>query len=66
MTHEEIAKGLYELPKNIVLIYAFNSTGKTRLSVAYKNYSKAQNEGHHAGVYYNAYSEDLFRWENDE
>ena len=23
-------------------------------------------DGSHSGVYYNAYSEDLFRWDNDE
>lgn len=62
----EIAKELYENDENIILMYAFNSTGKTRLSVAYKDYTKSQNDGNHAGVYYNAFSEDLFVWENDE
>lgn len=54
------------LDKNIVLVYAFNGTGKTRLSVAYKNLTKAQNGGNHVGVYFNAYSEDLFYWDNDD
>lgn len=62
----EIAKELNELNENIVLIYALNSTGKTRLSVAYKDFTKVSNEGKHAGVYFNAYSEDLFVWDNDE
>src|SRR6185503_13347822 len=31
---------------------------------AYKNVTKSA-EGTHAGVYYNAYSEDLFVWDND-
>lgn len=62
----DIAKELYENDENIILMYAFNSTGKTRLSVAYKDYTKSQNDGNHAGVYYNAFSEDLFVWENDE
>src|SRR5690606_1957015 len=35
-------------------------------SVAYKNFTKSVNEGKHIGVYYNAFSEDLFVWENDE
>ncbi len=61
-----IAKQLFENQENIILIYAFNATGKTRLSVAYKDYSKSKNEGKHDGVYYNAFSEDLFQWENDE
>lgn len=62
----EIAKQLNELKENIILIYAFNGTGKTRLSVEYKNFTKANNKGKHAGVYYNAFSEDLFVWDNDE
>lgn len=48
----------------IVLIYAFNATGKTRLSVAYKDATKDA-DGKHAGVYYNAFSEDIFVWDND-
>lgn len=49
---------------NVQLLYAFNSVGKTRLSVAYKNATKREN-GTHTGIYYNAYSEDLFVWNND-
>lgn len=60
-----LATELVELKKNIILIYAFNGTGKTRLSVAYKDVTKTGNNGNHAGVYYNAYSEDLFVWDND-
>jgi hypothetical protein len=66
MNELEIAKQLFENQENIILIYAFNATGKTRLSVAYKNFTKDANEGNHIGVYYNAFSEDLFVWENDE
>lgn len=66
MTHAEIAKALKDLKENIILLYAFNTTGKTRLCVEYKNHTKAENGNQHAGVYYNAYSEDLFRWDNDE
>lgn len=65
-TIEEIAKQLKDVGEYIVCIYAFNATGKTRLSVAYKDLTKAENNGEHAGVYYNAYSEDLFDWDNDE
>ncbi len=63
MSHELIAKELSASKEQIVLIYAFNATGKTRLSVAYKNETKS--DGKHVGVYYNAYSEDLFVWDND-
>lgn len=61
----DIAKRLLANDKNINLVYAFNGTGKTRLSVAFKDESKASNGGNHSGVYYNAYSEDLFVWDND-
>lgn len=54
------------MDENIILIYAFNGTGKTQLSIAYKNVTKEKNNGQHSGVYYNAYSEDLFVWDNDE
>ncbi len=63
---ESLASQLIELDKNIILIYAFNTIGKTRLSVAYKDITKDKKSGNHAGVYYNAYSEDLFIWDNDE
>lgn len=66
MNELDIAKQLFENQENIILIYAFNATGKTRLSVAYKNFTKEANEGNHIGLYYNAFSEDLFVWENDE
>ncbi len=61
----EIAQQLKGIDRNIILIYAFNSTGKTRLSVEYKNITKNPDNGQHAGVYYNAFSEDLFVWDND-
>lgn len=66
MSIDDIADQLKKLNENIVLIYAFNATGKTRLSVAYKNATKDTDNGQHAGVYYNAFSEDLFVWDNDE
>lgn len=64
-TINEIAEKLKAGKQPIMLIYAFNSTGKTKLSVEYKNITKGE-DGKHTGVYYNAYSEDLFRWDNDE
>lgn len=63
-TITEIAQQLKETKENIILIYAFNATGKTRLSVEYKNITKDEDENK-TGVYYNAFSEDLFVWEND-
>lgn len=61
----EIAQELKDTKENIILIYAFNATGKTRLSVEYKNITKKPKDGQHIGVYYNAFSEDLFVWDND-
>lgn len=65
MTLDEIAKSLQEEKAKIILAYAFNATGKTQLCVAFKNATK-HNDGSHAGVYFNAFSEDLFVWDNDE
>src|SRR3954447_14296264 len=65
MTHAEIAEALRSCEERIILAYAFNATGKTRLCVAYKDATK-QEDGTHTGVYYNAFSEDLFVWDNDE
>ena len=65
MTHAEIAESLKASDAQIVLAYAFNTTGKTRLCVAYKDATKRE-DGTHTGVYYNAFSEDLFAWDNDE
>ena len=66
MSLEEIAKQIRNFRENIILIYAFNAIGKTRLSIEYKNHTKKENNNRHAGVYYNAFSEDLFIWDNDE
>ena len=65
----EIAKQIKDAKESVFLIYAFNGTGKTRLSLAYKEMARTQMEGaakgKQTGVYYNAYSEDLFVWNND-
>ena len=63
-TVEDIATQLRDDAADVQLLYAFNSVGKTRLSVAYKNATKGA-DGTHVGIYYNAYSEDLFLWDND-
>ena len=64
-TVEDIATQLRDDAADVQLLYAFNSVGKTRLSVAYKNATKGA-DGTRVGIYYNAYSEDdLFLWDND-
>jgi glutamate synthase alpha subunit len=53
--------------KKFVLLYAYNGTGKTRLSMAFKDIGK-QGEGENATrdtLYFNAFTEDLFTWDND-
>jgi hypothetical protein len=64
MDLSQIAKQIKDASENIFLIYAFNSTGKTRLSVEYKEAAR-NTEGRQTGVYYNAFSEDLFIWDNE-
>ena len=61
-TLTEVAKEIKDAKESLFLIYAFNATGKTRLSVEYKNISNGNGE---KGLYYNAFSEDLFSWDND-
>lgn len=49
--------------KKFILLYAYNGTGKTRLSVAFKNAGKNGEE--RDTLYFNAFTEDLFTWDND-
>jgi hypothetical protein len=49
--------------KKFVLLYAHNGTGKTRLSTAFKDLGKTGDE--HDTLYFNAFTEDLFSWDND-
>jgi wobble nucleotide-excising tRNase len=49
--------------KDCVLLYAYNGTGKTRLSGAFKNVGKKGENGD--TLYFNAFTEDLFSWDND-
>lgn len=66
----EIAQSLKEANKKVQLIYAFNGTGKTRLSREFKELIAPKNPEveEESGVkilYYNAFTEDLFYWDND-
>jgi len=49
--------------KRFVLLYAYNGTGKTRLSTAFKDIGKQGDE--RDTLYFNAFTEDLFYWDND-
>lgn len=52
-------------PTHLVLLYAYNRTGKTRLSMEFKDAGKRKNNGNADTLYFNAYTEDLFTWDND-
>ena len=69
---EEIAQTLHDTAKKVQLIYAFNGTGKTRLSRALKKLVSPRPEDNEESepsrqkiLYYNAFTEDLFYWDND-
>lgn len=64
MKLEDVANEIKKAKENIFLLYAFNATGKTRLSVKYRDLARDE-KGKQTGVYYNAFSEDLFVWNND-
>jgi hypothetical protein len=71
-TLEQIAQTLHDTNKKVQLIYAFNGTGKTRLSRAMKELVAPKPEEADEGelsrekiLYYNAFTEDLFYWDND-
>lgn len=49
--------------KKYVLLYAYNGTGKTRLSMAFKQIGRQGDE--RDTLYFNAFTEDLFTWDND-
>ena len=49
--------------KKFILLYAYNGTGKTRLSTIFKDLGKESDEPD--TLYFNAFTEDLFSWDND-
>ncbi len=74
-TLPEIAEQLKGTNKKVQLIYAFNGTGKTRLSREFKKLIAPKDDSDGEGdqvelsrnkiLYYNAFTEDLFYWDND-
>ena len=72
-TIEDVAMGLRDElkekddkgdEKKNTLLFAYNSIGKTRLSVAFKDIGK-QSSKKGDTLYFNAFTEDLFTWDND-
>ncbi|MEN4962132.1 anticodon nuclease [Pseudomonas syringae] len=74
-TLTEVAQELKHANKKVQLIYAFNGTGKTRLSRAFKQMVVERNDDEENSdppassrskiLYYSAFTEDLFYWDND-
>ncbi len=69
-TLTQIAEELRNTNKKVQLIYAFNGVGKTRLSREIKNLISPKDSGGEQDyqskvLYYNAFTEDLFYWDND-
>lgn len=73
-TLTEIAQELKDVTKKVQLIYAFNGSGKTRLSREFKELiaPKTDTEDGQQSelaqkkiLYYSAFTEDLFYWDND-
>lgn len=60
---KELAQDLRTSEKKNTIIFAHNGVGKTSLSVEFKNVAKEN--GASDTLYYNAYTEDLFYWDND-
>ncbi len=77
-TLSDISKQLQDSPKKVQLIYAFNGVGKTRLSREFKELieinpteEESDDDSEHSELsqknilYYSAFTEDLFYWDND-
>lgn len=77
-TLRHIAEQVRDANKKVQLLYAFNGSGKTRLSREFKgliapkltagaqeNEDEETDPSHPKVLYYNAFTEDLFYWDND-
>jgi wobble nucleotide-excising tRNase len=77
-TLRQIAEQVRDANKKVQLLYAFNGSGKTRLSREFKgliapkltagaqeNEDEDPDPSHPKVLYYNAFTEDLFYWDND-
>ena len=73
-TLTEIAQQLKDTNRKVQLIYAFNGMGKTRLSREFKQLIAPKGDGDDSPsseladkkmLYYGAFTEDLFYWDND-
>lgn len=65
----EVVSYLRGLDKKFTLLFGYNGTGKTRLSMDFKQAGKKVDEEGQVlerdTLYFNAFTEDLFTWDND-
>ena len=61
---DEIVKYFRSSDKKYNIIFAHNGVGKTRLSMSFKDFKKTEDHDKDT-LYFNAYTEDLFTWDND-
>lgn len=57
-----LAQDLRDSQKKYTILFAHNGIGKTSLSLEFKNLKE---KGSRDTLYYNAFTEDLFLWDND-
>lgn len=65
---EELAKNILDSDRKTFLYYAFNGVGKTRLSMELRRLVEKDNniDQYPKILFYNAFIEDLFIWENSD
>lgn len=59
---KSLAQDLRNSEKKNIILFAHNGIGKTSLSLEFKNLKE---KGSRDTLYYNAFTEDLFYWDND-
>jgi hypothetical protein len=62
-TLDEVVNHIKSIEKKYTLLFAYNGTGKTRLSMKFRELSKTGDNKE--TLYFNAFTEDLFTWDND-
>jgi len=60
---DEVVNHIKSIEKKYTLLFAYNGTGKTRLSMKFRELSKTGDNKE--TLYFNAFTEDLFTWDND-
>ena len=61
--HDDLKENPNSKDYKYILLFAYNGVGKTRLSTAFKDVGKSKDKPD--TLYFNAFTEDLFHWDND-